>query len=117
MDGDAEQRLDGNAAAGLLREVFAADLTTATVAVEGCGRNRVLAALMLCGGAFGAVLRCLYADLAMLRLIRRQRAPGWTCVTPLRSGSSVPADCREAGEHDMRACSSAIRMHAIVSRP
>jgi hypothetical protein len=68
LDGDAEQRLDGNAAAGLLREVFAAELTTGTVAFEGCGRNRMPAELMLYGGAFGAVLRCPDCDLAMLRL-------------------------------------------------
>src|ERR671917_1470271 len=65
---DAEQRLDGNAAAGLLREVFAVELTAATAVCEGCGREAAVAELVLYGGALGAVLRCPGCDLAMVRL-------------------------------------------------
>jgi hypothetical protein len=70
MDSDAEQRLDGNAAAGPLREVFAIDLTAAIAVCEGCGRPRVVAELALHGGALGAVLRCPGCDMAMIRLAR-----------------------------------------------
>ena len=60
--------LDGNAAAGLLREIFAVELTAATAVCEGCGREAAIAELMLYGGALGVVLRCPGCDLAMIRL-------------------------------------------------
>ena len=60
--------LDGNAAAGLLREVFAVEMTVATAVCEGCGREAAVAELTLYGGALGAVLRCPGCDLAMIRL-------------------------------------------------
>jgi Family of unknown function (DUF6510) len=65
--GDAP-RLDGNAAAGLLREVFAVEMTAATAVCGGCGREAAVAELTLYGGALGAVLRCPGCDLAMVRL-------------------------------------------------
>ena len=60
--------LDGNAAAGLLSEVFAVEVTAATAVCEGCGRDSAAAELMLYGGPLGAVLRCPGCDLAMIRL-------------------------------------------------
>jgi Family of unknown function (DUF6510) len=60
--------LDGNAAAGLLSQVFAVEVTAATVVCEGCGRDSAVAELMLYGGPLGAVLRCRGCDLAMIRL-------------------------------------------------
>ena len=67
-DADEARRLDGNAAAGLLREVFAAEMTAAIAVCEGCGREAAVAELMLYGGALGAVLRCPGCELAMIRL-------------------------------------------------
>ena len=67
-DADEARRLDGNAAAGLLREVFAVEMTVATAVCEGCGREAAVAELALYGGALGAVLRCPGCDLAMVRL-------------------------------------------------
>jgi hypothetical protein len=67
-DADEARRLDGNAAAGLLREVFAVEMTVATAVCEGCGREAAVAELTLYGGALGAVLRCPGCDLAMVRL-------------------------------------------------
>jgi uncharacterized protein DUF6510 len=55
---DADLRLDGNAAAGLLREVFAMEMTTAAGTCASCGVTNVLAAAHLYGQAPGAVLRC-----------------------------------------------------------
>jgi hypothetical protein len=51
-------RLDGNGAAGVLREVFAIEMTTASCACAACGRVSAVGALMLYGGAMGSVLRC-----------------------------------------------------------
>lgn len=41
-----EQRLDGNAAAGTLGEVFSFEVTTAHYACEGCGRTGQIGAAM-----------------------------------------------------------------------
>ena len=67
-DADEARRLDGNAGAGLLREIFAVEMTAAAVVCEGCGREAAVAELMLYGGALGAVLRCPGCGLAMIRL-------------------------------------------------
>ena len=51
-------RLDGNSASGVLQEVFAVEMTTASCACAGCGRVSAVGALHLYGGAMGCVLRC-----------------------------------------------------------
>lgn len=53
-----ELRLDGNAAAGILSEIFAAEMTTASGTCAGCGATNVFAAAQLYAQAPGAVLRC-----------------------------------------------------------
>jgi Family of unknown function (DUF6510) len=55
---DDELRLDGNAAAGLLAELFAFEVTTAATTCDGCGRTSPLGALHLYCREMGAVLRC-----------------------------------------------------------
>jgi hypothetical protein len=55
---DADLRLDGNAAAGILGEVFAAEMTTAEATCAGCGAVNVLARAHLYAQAPGLVLRC-----------------------------------------------------------
>ena len=66
--------LDGNAAAGRLLDVFAVDMTAATVMCEGCGRESALALLALYGGAVGLVLRCPSCDAVNLRLSNTGRS-------------------------------------------
>lgn len=51
-------RLDGNGAAGPLREVFAVEMTAASCTCAACGRASAIGGLHLYGGAMGAVLRC-----------------------------------------------------------
>lgn len=51
-------RLDGNAAAGVLREVFIAEMTTASCRCAECGLRSAVGALHLYGGPVGSVLRC-----------------------------------------------------------
>jgi Family of unknown function (DUF6510) len=62
--------LDGNAAAGLLREVFVFDATSATVTCGGCGATAHVGSARLYGGSMGAVLRCADCDTAVLRVVR-----------------------------------------------
>jgi Family of unknown function (DUF6510) len=59
---DDPLRLDGNGAAGVLREVFAVEMTTASCTCAACGRVSALGGLMLYGGAMGTVLRCPACD-------------------------------------------------------
>ncbi len=51
-------RLDGNAAAGLLQELFAFEITTAITICEGCGRASPVGSLLFYSQELGAVLRC-----------------------------------------------------------
>lgn len=50
---EASAQLDGNAAAGVLREVFTAEMTTASCRCAECGRRAAVGALHLYGGAIG----------------------------------------------------------------
>ncbi len=60
--------LDGNAAAGRLTDLFAVEMTRATVVCNGCRREGALATLKFYGGA-GVVLRCPTCDTVILRLL------------------------------------------------
>jgi hypothetical protein len=63
-----QMRLDGNAAAGLLAEVFAFEVTAAQAQCAGCGRIASVGALLVYGGPMGAILRCPGCDAAMIRV-------------------------------------------------
>ena len=60
--------LDGNAAGGILRELFAFDVTTAIVICEGCDAEGEIAQARVYGGSMGALLRCAHCDTVMIRL-------------------------------------------------
>jgi hypothetical protein len=68
-----ELRLDGNAAGGMLREVFAQDMTAALGMCAGCGATGAVGALLEYGHDMGIVLRCPNCDTPVLRMVR---APG-----------------------------------------
>jgi hypothetical protein len=67
---DADLRLDGNAAAGLLAELFAFDVTTAQAVCAGCGAVAPVGALPAYGMEMGAILRCSGCDTALIRISR-----------------------------------------------
>ena len=69
-----EMRLDGNAAAGMLREIFSREMTVATATCTGCGSEHEIGTLLEYGHAMGIVLRCPRCSAAMLRVAR---TPGW----------------------------------------
>jgi hypothetical protein len=62
-------RLDGNAAAGMLSELFTHDMTSAQSTCAQCGRTAPLGGLMLYGGQVGMVLRCPTCDAVEMRLV------------------------------------------------
>jgi hypothetical protein len=63
-----ERELDGNAAAGILQQVFAAEVTTATGTCAGCGRVDVLGAAVVYPGGPGMVLRCRGCDSVLVKV-------------------------------------------------
>ena len=62
--------LDGNAAGGLLREVFAFEATAARTTCAGCARMVPMGELRLYAIELGAVLRCPSCDEAVVRIAR-----------------------------------------------
>jgi hypothetical protein len=65
-----ELRLDGNAAGGILRDVFAHEMTAALATCAGCGTMGPVGALLEYGHAMGVILRCPNCDTPVLRLVR-----------------------------------------------
>jgi hypothetical protein len=65
--------LDGNAAAGLLREVFAFEATAARMTCAGCAGMVPMAELRLYAIELGAILRCPSCDMAVVRIARTPR--------------------------------------------
>jgi hypothetical protein len=64
--------LDGNAAAGLLRQLFAIDVTVATIVCSGCENSYPLAALKLFGLPMGNILRCPECHAALIRVVAHE---------------------------------------------
>lgn len=62
--------LDGNAAAGALREVFAVDITSASARCGGCGQTGVFAEVRLYVDAPGLVARCPGCDGVLMRVVK-----------------------------------------------
>jgi hypothetical protein len=76
MTAESEPRvLDGNAAGGPLRDLFAFDVTTATGQCNGCGWTGPLAEAQVYSQAPGLVARCGACQGVLLRLVQ---APGRT---------------------------------------
>ena len=65
-----ELRLDGNAASGVLREVFANEMTAALATCAGCGTAGPVGGLLEYGHGMGIVLRCQKCDTPVLRIVR-----------------------------------------------
>jgi len=65
---ESDLRLDGNAAGGLLNEIFPFEMTAAKATCSGCGTMKSIGELMLYRHGMGAVLRCAGCDTALLRI-------------------------------------------------
>jgi uncharacterized protein DUF6510 len=70
-------RLDGNAAAGSLRDVFASEMTVAVATCAGCGNVGPMGELLEYGHAMGIVLRCPACENVVIRIARD---PAWLHV-------------------------------------
>ena len=65
---DDELRLDGNAAGGLLNEIFPFEMTAAEATCVGCCTMKPVGELMLYQHGMGAILRCVGCDTALIRI-------------------------------------------------
>ena len=66
--------LDGNAVAGLLREVFALEMTASPTKCAHCGTVGALGTLLAFTQAPGVVLRCPGCEQVMLRIVETPEA-------------------------------------------
>ena len=73
---DDELRLDGNAAAGTLGEVFSFEVTTAEYTCEGCGRtDRIGVAMVYEVRGLGVIVRCPGCENSLIRLAYSRGRP------------------------------------------
>ena len=63
-----EHKLDGNAAAGILQEIFPFDMTLVQATCTGCGATDVIGALAVYMHGMGTVVRCPSCDTALIRI-------------------------------------------------
>jgi hypothetical protein len=63
-----ENKLDGNAIAGILQEIFPFEMTLAHTTCAGCGRSDVVGELSAYIHGMGAILRCPSCDRALIRV-------------------------------------------------
>ena len=82
--------LDGNAAGGLLREVFAFDATAAWTTCAGCARVAPIGELRLYAVEMGAILRCPSCNEAVVRIARTPRGL-WLDLRGAATVVAVPA--------------------------
>ena len=78
-----ELRLDGNAAAGTLGEVFSFEVTTAHYACEGCGRVAHIGEAIAYMTEIGTIVRCPSCDDALIRLAHN-RGRRWIDLRGIR---------------------------------
>jgi hypothetical protein len=88
---DTDMRLDGNAAAGALREIFVHEMTTARSTCASCGAVGDVGVLHAYVHAPGMVLRCPRCGAVLIRVVRR---PG-TRWREARGGRSLELDIQE----------------------
>ena len=69
-----ENKLDGNAAAGMLQAIFPFEMTLVQATCTGCSSTNLLGAMMVYTHGMGTVVRCPDCDNALIRtaLVRGQ---------------------------------------------
>jgi hypothetical protein len=70
LDPVREQMLDGNAAAGILQEIFGEEMTASPTECEHCGQEGELGTLLAFAPATGLVLRCPACQGVILRVVQ-----------------------------------------------
>lgn len=70
METTASMRLDGNAIGGLLREIFAMEMTAAQGTCDNCGAVNEVGRMQVYVRAPGTVVRCPACEAVMMRIVR-----------------------------------------------
>jgi hypothetical protein len=68
-DINREMMLDGNAVAGVLRDIFVAEMTVSPTQCAGCGREGEMGTLLAFTQSPGIVLRCPACESVMVRIV------------------------------------------------
>ena len=88
---NADLKLDGNAAAGELREIFGAEMTVVRATCAACGAVREMGALSLYVHAPGTVFRCASCEAVLVRIVRTEERvwldPSGVRCLELRAGA------------------------------
>jgi hypothetical protein len=63
-----ENRLDGNAAAGVLEQIFPFEMTTVEATCAGCGQVNVIGALVVYKHGMGTIVRCPSCEWVLIRV-------------------------------------------------
>jgi Family of unknown function (DUF6510) len=84
IDNDSERVLDGNAAAGLLQEIFVFEVTTAQIQCAVCGTTAAIGSLRLYAVPMGAILRCTNCKGILMRAVNTPH-DRWLEMTGARS--------------------------------
>lgn len=64
-----ENKLDGNAAAGILQAIFPFDMTLVQATCEGCGATNAIGATAAYMHGMGTIVRCPSCDTALIRVV------------------------------------------------
>lgn len=67
-----ENRLDGNAAGGILQEIFPFDMTQAQTTCTGCGTTGSIGTLAAYMHGMGTIIRCPFCDTVLIRVVQRK---------------------------------------------
>jgi hypothetical protein len=62
------QKLDGNAAGGMLGAIFPFEMTSVETTCEGCGAHNAIGALAVYGHGMGMVIRCPSCECVQIRV-------------------------------------------------
>jgi hypothetical protein len=63
-----EQKLDGNAAGGILQEIFPFEMTLVQTTCTGCGVTNTIGALAVYMHGMGTIIRCPTCDSVLIRV-------------------------------------------------
>jgi len=67
-----ENRLDGNAAGGILQEIFPFDMTQVQTTCTGCGTTGSIGTLAVYMHGMGTIIRCPFCDTVLIRVVQRK---------------------------------------------
>jgi hypothetical protein len=78
-----ENKLDGNAAAGILEEIFPFEMTLVQATCAGCGTTNVIGALATYKHGMGTIVRCPSCDTVLIR-VAQAKGRYWLDMRGLR---------------------------------